>query len=229
MADMHPAVVEDAPAALEAGTSSHMFSRANKTFPSQEDASAEHFFEWRDLSVEIGGKVIVQPQSGHVHASELFVILGPSGAGKTSLLSLLCGDRRPSTGSVHFQGRTLASAAGDMRASVRRDILKEIAYVRQRDIFMEALTVEETLNFTARLRMPRTLSRAAKLERVREVIRELGLESCAQTTIGSTMRRGVSGGELKVRKRPPWRSLTGVGWRADTRKPLSPLPPRRSA
>jgi energy-coupling factor transporter ATP-binding protein EcfA2 len=60
-----------------------------------------------------------------------------------------------------------------------------------------SLSVFETLLYTARLRLPRTLSLADKLKHVRGVIAELGLESCAQTTIGSTMRRGVSGGELK--------------------------------
>lgn len=165
--------------------------------PGGDPEEAAPFFEWRNLSVEIAGKAVVQPQSGHALPGELFAILGPSGAGKTSLLSLLCGDREPSTGSVLFQGQPLASAGGGVRPSVRRQVLKEIAYVRQKDIFMEALTVEETLVFTARLRMPAALSRADKLQRVREVISELGLESCAQTTIGSTMRRGVSGGELK--------------------------------
>ncbi|KAG8457080.1 hypothetical protein KFE25_009840 [Diacronema lutheri] len=158
---------------------------------------SDRFFEWRDLSLNIGSKPIVVRQSGYALPGELLVVLGPSGAGKTSLLAVLCGDRPPTTGSVLFQGRALASASGGVRESVRRQILQEVAYVRQRDIFMEALTVEETLAYTARLRMPRHVSRAQKLDRVREVLRELGLEGCAHTTIGSTMRRGVSGGELK--------------------------------
>jgi ABC-type multidrug transport system ATPase subunit len=96
-----------------------------------------------------------------------------------------------------FKGRVLASASAPVARAVRSRILGQIGYVRQRDIFMESLTVFETLYFTARLRMPRTVSHEEKLRRVHELIATLGLEACAQTTIGSTMRRGVSGGELK--------------------------------
>jgi ABC-type glutathione transport system ATPase component len=148
-------------------------------------------FEWRDLSVDIGGRTVVQPQSGFALPGELLVILGPSGAGKTTLLSVLCGDRRPSSGTVLFQGNVIASAGAPVIASVRRRALREIGYVRQRDIFMEALTVEETLMFTARLRMARSLSRDQKRAHVRQLIADLGLSACAATTIGSAMRRYV--------------------------------------
>ena len=71
-----------------------------------------------------------------------------------------------------------------------------MGYVRQRDIFIEALTVKETLLFTARLRMPEA-SNAEVATRVAAVVHDMGLQQTLDTTIGSTMKRGISGGELK--------------------------------
>ena len=97
-------------------------------------------------------------------------------------------------GTVHLDGEPLF--ATHRRSSRRRHIASELGYVRQKDIFIEELTVNETLHFTACLRMPEA-SKEQIAERVAAVVKDMGLEHTLGTTIGTTMQRGISGGELK--------------------------------
>lgn len=152
-------------------------------------------FEWDNVSVELGAdKVLLSPNSGKLHPGEVVCIIGPSGAGKTTLLSAIFGDKDLAQGHVTLAGEPLFRST--RRSSRRQHIAADLGYVRQRDIFIEQLTVRETLLFTARLRMPEASSAEVE-ERVAEVAKDMGLEHTLGTTIGTTMRRGISGGELK--------------------------------
>jgi ATP-binding cassette subfamily G (WHITE) protein 2 len=51
--------------------------------------------------------------------------------------------------------------------------------------------------FSANVRLPNDVSDDERRERVTKIIRDLGLESCADTRMGTEFLRGVSGGERK--------------------------------
>ena len=51
--------------------------------------------------------------------------------------------------------------------------------------------------FSANVRLPNDMSAAERAIRVTRVIHDLGLESCADTRMGTEFLRGVSGGERK--------------------------------
>lgn len=76
-------------------------------------------------------------------------------------------------------------------------VRKSVAHVRQQDQLLPNLTVRETLAFVAQLRLPRTFSQAQRDKRVDDVIAELRLRQCANTRVGNTYVRGVSGGERR--------------------------------
>jgi len=131
---------------------------------------------------------ILHGVSGVAPAGQLTVLLGPSGAGKTSLLNLLAGRSQygPSGGTMTFDG-----------APRSRRLRRQLAYCMQEDIFSPRLTVSETLQFTARLRI-RGLSRTERDARVTSVIKQLRLEACVDTLMGDgVVLKGVSGGERK--------------------------------
>jgi len=67
----------------------------------------------------------------------------------------------------------------------------------QDDALYSMLTVRENLYYSAMLRLPTHMSHQEKLDRVEEVIQELGLSKCADTKIGNSFFRGVSGGERR--------------------------------
>ena len=60
-----------------------------------------------NLSVSFNGFKAVKGISLMVDKGELRCLIGPNGAGKTTALDLICGRTRPSTGSIHYNGREL--------------------------------------------------------------------------------------------------------------------------
>jgi branched-chain amino acid transport system ATP-binding protein len=61
-----------------------------------------------DLGRTFGGLRAVSHVSIDVKAGEILGIIGPNGAGKTTLFNLLSGFLKPTTGTVHFDGRDIA-------------------------------------------------------------------------------------------------------------------------
>jgi ATP-binding cassette subfamily G (WHITE) protein 2 len=51
--------------------------------------------------------------------------------------------------------------------------------------------------FSANVRLPGEISDQDRTARVTKVIQDLGLESCAETRVGTESTRGISGGERK--------------------------------
>ncbi|KAI7845331.1 hypothetical protein COHA_001172 [Chlorella ohadii] len=127
--------------------------------------------------------------SGSCEPGEMLALMGPSGGGKTTLLSIL-GGRTPkqtrAEGQVSFNG-----------ARITKRVKRQIGFVLQDDLLYATLTVFETLLFAAMLRLPKYKSKAEKVARVEAVIKALGLTRCRDTIIGDHLRRGVSGGERK--------------------------------
>ncbi|CAI0374930.1 unnamed protein product, partial [Linum tenue] len=70
------------------------------------------------------------------------------------------------------------------------------SYVTQEDVFLGTLTVKETLYFGARLRLPE-LAKTELHELVDETMAKMGLEECADSTIGNWHLRGISSGERR--------------------------------
>jgi len=93
-----------------------------------------------------------------VRRGELFGIVGPDGAGKTTTLRMLAGVLRPTEGDALVGG-----------VSVRRDpegVKHHIAYMSQRFGLYTDLTVRENIDFYADLYLVPAAERAARLERL---------------------------------------------------------------
>ena len=121
-----------------------------------------------------------------LRSGQLVAVMGGSGTGKSTLLSLLNGTLRPDSGSITLNGYDVS----DPRV---KDL---IGFVPQDDLLIEELTVYENLMFTARLCFA-DLSMEEISARVDTILRELGLESTKHLKVGSPIHKYISGGQRK--------------------------------
>eukprot|EP00300_Choanocystis_sp_HF-7_P015703 c19145_g1_i3.p1 GENE.c19145_g1_i3~~c19145_g1_i3.p1 ORF type:complete len:537 (+),score=140.57 c19145_g1_i3:11-1621(+) len=118
---------------------------------------------------------------------ELVGMLGPSGAGKTSLLDVIRGNAPGKvTGTILVNGVSGSNA-----------LFNNSCFIPQDDVLLTGLTARETLMFAARLRLPSALTAKQRRARVGVLLQKLGLEECADTRVGSVDKRGLSGGQRK--------------------------------
>lgn len=145
--------------------------------------------EAQDLAIHAGGRCLIEGVSLTLLPSELVGLMGPSGAGKTTLMTSLNGYQAPASGRVLFNGQDLYSSFDQFRLG--------IGYVPQDDILHGELTVAEALYFTARLRLPGDTSDAEIAQRIDKVLQQLGIAHIRDSVIGAPTRKVVSGGERK--------------------------------
>ncbi|OYX94845.1 MAG: ABC transporter, partial [Caulobacter sp. 35-67-4] len=79
----------------------------------------------------------------HVAAGERVAIIGPSGSGKSSLISVAAGLERPTSGAVNLFGQDLAKLDEDGRARLRRG---RAALVFQSFHLLPNMTAEENVS-----------------------------------------------------------------------------------
>ena len=91
------------------------------------------------LSGIFDDRVLFQALTLTVGPGELLQVPGDNGAGKTSLLRMLCGLTRPESGTVSWQGEPLAS--------VREAFHRQLLWLGHKPGVKTALTADENLHF----------------------------------------------------------------------------------
>jgi ABC-type lipoprotein export system ATPase subunit len=103
---------------------------------------------FRVHSTPEGDAAALQGLTLDVDEGEVLAVLGPSGAGKTSLLQILAGLDRPSAGRVRVFGTELTALSSHALARYRSDV---VGYVEQR--YAEALDANRSLVDAVALRL----------------------------------------------------------------------------
>ncbi|MBE0503418.1 MAG: ABC transporter ATP-binding protein [Desulfuromonadales bacterium] len=119
-----------------------------------------------------------------ISRGERVAIVGPSGAGKTTLMHILGGLDRPSTGTVHFSGKEIFSFKGQMLDEFRN---RTIGFVFQFNQLLPEFTALENVM------MPALIARLPKeeaLARATALLGEVGLSHRLRHKPGE-----LSGGE----------------------------------
>ncbi|WP_099064792.1 ABC transporter ATP-binding protein [Serratia sp. BW106] len=92
----------------------------------------------RDLTLRFGQQVIFDRLSFDIAGGSFVALLGASGAGKTSLLKIIAGLAKPTSGTVI--------------GSDGQPIAGRIAYMGQKDLLYPWLTIDQNISLGARLR-----------------------------------------------------------------------------
>jgi ABC-type multidrug transport system ATPase subunit len=137
-----------------------------------------------DLTVEIGGNVLLDDVSFALRHGTLLGIVGPSGCGKSTLLKAMTGFRPATRGRLLYDGKDLYEHYSELRY--------RIGMVPQDDVLHRQLKVRKALRFAASLRFADDVPRKQRVERVSEVLELLGLTGRAKQRIDT-----LSGGQRK--------------------------------
>ena len=154
-----------------------------------------YILEWHDLKYSISSKTstaeIIKGVTGYAKSGEILAIMGSSGSGKTSLLSII-------SGRIASQPNLKVSGTVSLNKSPVQEFKSThyIKYVLQEDWLFTTQTVRESLQFAARLKVPYLTTEQIN-ERVEEIIKDLKLSKVADNLIGNSMKKGLSGGEKK--------------------------------
>ena len=119
-------------------------------------------------------------------SGELLAIMGGSGTGKTTLLSLLNGSLKPQQGIITINGHDISEPA-------TKDL---IGFVPQDDLLIEELTVYQNLWFTAKLCFEGMTDEELD-RRVMKTLKDLGLDATKDLKVGSPINKYISGGQRK--------------------------------
>ena len=99
----------------------------------------EPIIETRDLSRRFGELTAVDRLNIAVAPGEIFGLVGPDGAGKTTTLRMLCGLVNPSEGSARVAGYDVVKQS--------QEVKDQIGYMAQRFGLYQDLSVEENMSF----------------------------------------------------------------------------------
>lgn len=135
------------------------------------------------------GKVVLDGVTGEFLAGRMVAIMGPSGAGKTTFMNVLCGKATygKMRGKIYINGEE-----GDIK-----NYKSVMGFVPQDDIVHESLTVSEQIKFSAELRNPSSTSLTRCGLIAEDVLNVMQIDHIQNSIVGGQETRGISGGQRK--------------------------------
>jgi len=107
------------------------------------EKTSPDIIEIRNLNKSFGSVKAVQNLSFKVKRGELFAFLGVNGAGKSTTISIMCGQLSKDSGSVKICGKTIDGSLGE--------VSKKIGVVFQNSVLDQSLSVRDNLRSRAAL------------------------------------------------------------------------------
>jgi molybdate/tungstate transport system ATP-binding protein len=117
-----------------------------------------------------------------VAESEYFVLLGPTGAGKTVLLETIMGFHRPEKGRVFLNGRDITDVPTEKRG---------LGYVPQNCPLFPHMTVSENVEFGLKMRRKAFAERKQNVHKMLTLVGLEGMEERTPETLSSGERQKI--------------------------------------
>jgi len=129
--------------------------------------------EITDLHKRLGGREILAGLTLTVPQGMNFVLMGPSGTGKSVTLKHVIGILKPDQGSVRIDGQEVSAMDREQLMTLR----KRMGYLFQSGALINWLSVAD--NVALPLQEHSRLTKAERQDRVHEVLRLVGMEQAA--------------------------------------------------
>ena len=129
-----------------------------------------------NLSKGFSGKAVLNGISFEISGGSILCLLGPSGAGKTTLIRLILGAIPADHGSITADGRSVPDLA----------VLGNIGYMPQNDALYDDLSGEDNLKFYGSLFQ---MNKARKGERIQDVLKLVDLFEDRKKLVRILLRR----------------------------------------
>lgn len=149
-----------------------------------------------NLTLERGGRPVVEGLSFRLDAGEALVLTGPNGAGKSTLLRALAGYLRPAAGRVRVTG-----------AGEDRETSEVCHFVGHLDGIKTHLTAAENLAFWGTYLAGPDDEKKPLADRVEAALERFALAALAEIPAGylsAGQKRRLALGRLAVARRPLW-------------------------
>lgn len=164
------------------------FSDITSAFRKEEETQLINFII-EDLEYKFpAGNVGIHKMSLNTQSGNLIGIMGASGAGKSTFLSILNGSLKPTNGKITINGIDIHNDAQSIEGI--------IGHVSQDDLLMEDLTVFQNLYFNAKLCYDNH-SDAFLTKKTLEMLKSIGLYETKDLKVGSPLEKTISGGQRK--------------------------------
>jgi sulfate/thiosulfate transport system ATP-binding protein len=113
------------------------------------------------LTKSYGGQPVVKPTTMEIEDGELFVLLGASGSGKSTILRMIAGLTRPDAGRIWLHGRDVTGLDPQQRG---------IGFVFQNYSIFRHMSVAENIEFPLKIRKVQPAERARRREAILDLI-----------------------------------------------------------
>lgn len=130
---------------------------------------ASPVIELRNVSLAFSQEELLRDVNVSIDRGEAFVLIGPSGQGKSVLLKLMAGLIAPTKGEVLIEGKNLQS----MRGGEREKLARKVGMLFQKNALFDSMTSGENVAFP--LREVAAASEAEQDEAIRFYLESVGL------------------------------------------------------
>ncbi len=126
----------------------------------------------------------------HGESGELIGILGGSGVGKSTTLSILNGTLKPQEGKVLINGYDLYNE------NEKENLVGVVGFVPQDDLLIEELTVYQNIYYNAKMCL-NNLTECKLAEAVNKILVDFDLDEIKDLKVGNPLKKIISGGQRK--------------------------------
>jgi len=156
---------------------------------SRASVATSHIVELRNVGMRFGEKQVLNDVSLVVEPQERLVIIGQSGAGKTTILRLILGILKPNEGSVFFKEHEVSQ----MNDHELEQIRMRMGMVYQDSALLSSFTVRENLALPLEELTPKTPAEIEKIvDEKLEMVEMTGEDKLMPFELSGGMRKRVA-------------------------------------